>query len=140
MADVLHGLARLLDAAGHAAYDATGVTGDLFVEAMPPAPDAAVALWLYDAGQQDTRSAYDTRRLQIRVRGTADPRVSRARCEAIYGALHGLAGVELADGTWLILAAARGTPTPLGPDADGRHEHVVNLDVDVATPTEHRTE
>ncbi|MCD9904720.1 hypothetical protein LUR56_40650 [Streptomyces sp. MT29] len=27
----------------------------------------------------------------MRTRGTADPRVSRARCEALYRALHGLA-------------------------------------------------
>ncbi|WP_261958353.1 hypothetical protein [Streptomyces nigrescens] len=36
----------------------------------------------------------------MRVRGAADPRVSRRRAEALYGALHGLAGLELPDGTW----------------------------------------
>ncbi|MFI2037607.1 minor capsid protein [Streptomyces bottropensis] len=138
--DPLDGVAQLLAARDLVTYDPTGTTGDLFVEVMPPAPDAAVALWLYDGEAPDTRNAYDTPRLQVRVRGGPDPRVSRRRCWAIYSALHGLAGVTLADGTWLVLAAARGTPAPMGPDSSGRHEHVVNFDLDVSAPTDHRTE
>ncbi|WP_328361391.1 minor capsid protein [Streptomyces sp. NBC_00445] len=138
--DPLDGLAQLLAARGLVTYDPEGVTGDLFVEAMPPAPDAAVALWLYDGEAPDTRNAYDTPRLQVRVRGGPDPRLSRRRCWRIYSALHGLAGVALADGTWLVLAAARGTPAPMGPDSSGRHEHVVNFDLNVSAPTDHRTE
>ncbi|MET9468488.1 minor capsid protein [Streptomyces sp. NPDC006544] len=140
MADPLDGIARLLDAAGHATYDPTGTTGDLFIESMPPTPDAAVGLWLYGGEAPDTRNAYDTPRLQVRVRGGPDPRVSRARCWAIYSELHGLAGLALADGTWLVLAAARATPAPMGPDSSGRHEHVINFDLDVSAPTTHRIE
>ncbi|MFZ3569279.1 minor capsid protein [Streptomyces sp. BH034] len=140
MADLLDGLARLLADNGHATYDPEGVSGDLFLEDMPPAPDAAVGLWLYDGGEQDTRNAYDEVRLQVRVRGGPDPRPSRTRCHAIYGELNGAAGVDLADGTWLVLAAARGTPAPMGRDSSGRHEHVVNFDLTVSAPTKHRTE
>lgn len=139
--DPLDGFARLLDAAGHASYDPTGATGSLFVEAMPPAPDVAVALWLYDVDDApDTLSAYDSPRLQVRVRGGPDPRVSRRLCQAIYGELQGLANIALPDGTWLVLAAARGTVAPMGPDSSGRHEHVVNFDVHISAPTKHRTE
>ncbi|MEV8317984.1 minor capsid protein [Streptomyces sp. NPDC059900] len=138
--DPLDGVAQLLAARGLVAYDPDGTTGDLFIETMPPAPDAAVALWLYDGEAPDTRNAYDRPRLQVRVRGGPDPRVSRRRCWRIYSALHGLAGVELPDGTWLVLAAARATPAPMGPDSSGRHEHVVNFDLDVSAPTDHRTE
>ena len=135
MADLLDGIARHLAAAGLLTYDPTGRSGDTFVEAMPPTPDRAVSLALYDAGAPEARDDAEPRRLQVRTRGTADPRVSRARAEALYRALHGAAGVELPDGTWLILAAARGTPAPLGPDSNGRHEHVVNFDLDVSGPT-----
>ncbi|MFI1191541.1 minor capsid protein [Streptomyces californicus] len=138
--DPLDGVAQLLAARGLVTYDPDGTTGDLFIETMPPAPDAAVALWLYDGEAPDTLNAYDRPRLQVRVRGGPDPRVSRRRCRAIYSALHGLAGVELPDGTWLVLAAARATPAPMGPDSSGRHEHVVNFDLDVSAPTDHRTE
>ncbi|MFD9600200.1 minor capsid protein [Streptomyces sp. NPDC059970] len=135
MADLLDGLARHLAAAGLLTYDPTGKSGDTFVEAMPPQPDLAVSLALYDAGAPEARDDAEQRRLQVRARGTADPRVSRARAEALYRALHGVAGVELPDGTWLTLAAARGTPAPLGPDSNGRHEHVCNFDLDVSGPT-----
>ncbi|UIX33545.1 minor capsid protein [Streptomyces sp. GQFP] len=135
MADLLDGLARYLDGLGLLDYDPTGTTGDTFIETMPPGPDKAVSLALYDGTPPEARDDADTPRLQIRVRGTPDPRVSRARCTALYRALHGLAGVELPDGTWLTLAAARGTPAPMGLDSNGRHEHVVNVDLDVSGPT-----
>ncbi|WP_371652497.1 MULTISPECIES: minor capsid protein [unclassified Streptomyces] len=139
MGDLLDSLARLLTVKGHATYRPDGIGGDLFIENMPPAPDAAVGLWLYDGGAQDTLNPCDTRRLQVRVRGGPDPRASRRRCEAIYSELHGLAGIQLPpDGPWLILASARGTPAPMGPDSTGRHEHVVNFDLDVSAPTVHR--
>ncbi|WP_327368724.1 minor capsid protein [Streptomyces sp. NBC_01217] len=141
MADLLDGIARLLADNGHGTYDPTGATGDMFTEKMPPTPDAAVALALYDTGEApDALNAYDTVRLQVRVRGGPDPRVSRRHAQDIYSELHGLAGVELPDGTWLILAAARGTVAPMGRDANGRHEHVVNFGLDVSAPTKHRTE
>ncbi|MGI5444145.1 minor capsid protein [Streptomyces sp. CA-243310] len=131
MADLLDSLARYLAATGLLTYDPAGRTGDTFVEAMPPAPDRAVALSLYDAGPPEARDDTEQRRLQVRVRGTADPRVSRNRAEALCRALHGRTDVALADGSTLILAAARGTPAPMGTDPAGRHEHVVNFDLDV---------
>ncbi|MGZ9931966.1 minor capsid protein [Streptomyces sp. NC-S4] len=135
MASPLDSLARYLAARALVVYDPAGVSGDCFIEAMPPAPDLAVSLALYDAGAHTSRDDDQDRRLQIRVRGTADPRVSRDRCEALHDALHGLAGVELPGGIWLTLATARGLPAPMGPDSSGRHEHVVNLDLALAAPT-----
>ena len=141
MADLLDGIARLLADTGHGTYDPTGTTGDVFAETMPATPDAAVCLTLYDGDEApDALNAYDTPRLQVRVRGGPDPRVSRARAQAIYSELHGLTETTLPDGTWLILAAARGTVAPMGRDATGRHEHVLNLDMHVSAPTKHRTE
>lgn len=134
MADVTDGIARYLDTLGLLDYDPTGTTGDAFVATMPPAPDQAVSLTLYDAGTTDARDDAEVARLQIRVRGGPDPRVSEQRCRAIRDALHGLAGVELPDGTWLVLATAP-LPSPMGADANGRHEHVTNAALDIAAPT-----
>ncbi|WP_329422975.1 minor capsid protein [Streptomyces sp. NBC_01268] len=135
MADLLDGIARYLAAEGLLTYDPAGVTGDTFVETMPPAPDRAVSLALYDAGPQQARDDDTDQRLQVRVRGGPDPRVSRARAQAIYAALHGLTGTQLPDGTWAVLIAARGIPAPMGADSNGRHEHVTNYDVATAAPT-----
>lgn len=134
MADLADGLARYLAGLGLLDYDPTGLTGDTFIETMPPAPGEAVALTLYDAGTTESRDGADVARLQVRVRGTTDPRVSRARCLAIRDAVHGLAGIELPDGTWLVLATAP-LPSPMGADSLGRHEHVTNAALDIAAPT-----
>jgi minor capsid protein len=136
--DYLDALARYLHGLGLAVYDPHGTCGDTFIESMPPAPDDAVCLSLYGAGATDARNGWDIRSLQVRTRGTADPRPSRRRAEAIYSALHGLARVELPGGIWLVLAAAQATPAPMGIDATGRHEHVTNYRLDIESPTEHR--
>lgn len=134
MADLADGLARYLAARGLLTYDPTGTRGDTFIGTMPPAPDEAVALTLYGDGTTTDRDGADLDRVQIRVRGTADPRTSYDRCLALRDALHGLAGVELPDGTWLVLATAP-RPAPMGTDANGRHEHVTNAALDIAAPT-----
>ncbi|WP_371517989.1 minor capsid protein [Kitasatospora sp. NBC_01300] len=139
MADLLDSLARYLQAAGLLTYDPTGTRGDTFIELMPPAPDRAVQLSLYGAGVPDPLNAWDERSLQVRVRGTADPRVSRARAEALYAALHGLAGIDLPGELWLVLCIAQQTPYPLGVDAGGRHEHAVNFRLDIEATTDRPT-
>ncbi|MFI6443826.1 minor capsid protein [Kitasatospora sp. NPDC050543] len=139
MADLLDGIARYLQSLGLVMYDPDGVTGDTFIDTMPPAPDSAVALGAYGLGPPDPLNDDDESGLQIRARGGPDPRVSRRRCMAIYSALHGLAGVELPDGNWLILCTAQQTPSPLGTDDVGRHEHVVNFRLNIVNPTANRT-
>ncbi|MBZ6258128.1 minor capsid protein [Streptomyces olivaceus] len=134
MADLTDGIARYLDGLDLLTYDPTGVTGDTFVGTMPAKPDRAVSLTLYGPSTTEARDDADTARLQVRVRGDNDPRTSERRCLALRDALHGLAGVELPDGTWLVLATAP-RPSPLGPDANGRHEHVTNAAIDYAAPT-----
>lgn len=134
MADLTDGIARYLDSLGLLTYDPTGVSGDTFVGTMPATPARAVSLTLYGASTTDARDDADVARMQIRVRGDADPRTSERRCLAIRDALHGLAGVELPDGTWLVLATAP-RPSPMGADANGRHEHVTNAAIDYAAPT-----
>lgn len=133
MADVTDGIARYLAALDLLTYDPTGTTGDTFVGTMPAGPDAAVSLTLFGAATPEARDDADTASLQIRVRGTTDPRVSERRALALRDALHGLAGVELPDGTWLVLATAP-RPSPMGADANGRHEHVTTVALDIAAP------
>lgn len=139
MADLLDGIARYLVGLGLAQYDPDGVAGDLFVDTMPPQPDSAVAIGTYGLGIPDPLNDDDEQGLQVRVRGGPDPRVSRRRSQDIYAVLQGLAGVELPDGTWLISCTALQTPTPLGTDATGRHEHVTNYRLFTVNPTAHRS-
>lgn len=139
MADLLDGLARWLDAQGLVTYDATGATGCCFIEAVPQAPNECVVLSLYGGDVPDSRLGYDSPQLQVRTRGTADPRTSRAVNAQIRAALHGLGPVSLPDGTLLLSCnASQGAPAPIGLDKSGRHEHVTNYDLEVRAVTEHR--
>ncbi|MFD3929686.1 minor capsid protein [Streptomyces sp. NPDC058614] len=140
MADLLDGIARHLQDKGLVTYRPSTPGGDLFLETMPPAPDEAVALTIYDDGKEsDSKLAYDEPRVQVRVRGTKDPRVSRQRCAAIRSELHGLGPLTLPDGTDLILSVAlQNAPASIGIDANGRHEHVANFRMEHLAVTEHR--
>ncbi len=139
MADLLDGLARHLAAQGLGVYDPTGATGTLFIEAMPSTPEVCVALTIYDDGAEaDSQIGYDDVPVQVRVRGTTDPRVSRQLCQDIRSELHGLGEITLPDGTDLLLARANAAVASIGVDENRRHEHVCNLRMQVRSITAHR--
>lgn len=140
--DLLDGLARYLAERGLVTYTSGGgVDEDCFQEFMPSSPDEAVALTVYDGGTEpDSLLPYSEPRVQVRVRGTTDPRVSRRRCMAIFSALHGLGPVILPDGTNLISSISiQGGPVSLGVDENRRHEHVCNFRMEIRQPTAHRS-
>lgn len=141
MADLLDGIARWAAGLGLATYDPTGTGGDLFIDLMPPQPDEVTVLGTYGLGEPDPLNADDEVGLQTRHRGpsSGDPRPSRARANDWYSALHGLTETVLPDGTRLVLAVALQTPTPLGQDALGRHEHVLNFRLNVVNQTANRS-
>jgi hypothetical protein len=138
VADLLDGIARHLDALGLLTYDPAGGVGDCFIEIEPAQPDDCVTLTLYGGPEVDSLLPYDTPSLQVRTRGGADPRVSRARSQAIYEQLNGAGPITLPDGSYLLLATANQTVTSLGQDALGRCAHVVNYSLEVHAPSAHR--
>lgn len=136
---MLDGLARYLADHGFGVWRTTGTYGDddvaIVTDYLPPAPDRVVVLTRYAGGEADSALAVDVPRVQVRVRGTTDPAWSRARAQAIYDELHGLARATLPDGTYVVLAAGRGSgPGYMGQDSNNRHEHVTNFDVHVSNP------
>lgn len=138
--DLLDGLARYLQERGLVTYDPTGAAGDCFIETMPSGPNEAVALTIYDDRvESDSLLPYDEPKVQVRVRGTTDPRDSRRRCAAIRSHLHGLGPVVLPDGTNLILSVAiQAAAASIGVDSNGLHEHVCNFRMEIRQPTVHR--
>lgn len=140
MADLLDGIARHLVSKGLVTYDPTGTTGDCFIESMPSTPGLAIVLTVYDdAREPDSLLGYDEPRMQVRVRGTEDPRISRQKCAAIRSELHGLGPLTLPDGTELILSIClQSAPASMGVDTQGRHEHVANFRMEHRSVTVHR--
>lgn len=137
---LVEGLATLLAAKGIVTFDPTGITGDVFIEDMPPIdPDQAVSLTIGGGSESDSLLPYDEPLVQIRVRGTADPRVSRDRAVAIRSALHGLSDRLLPGGIYLVLAVAvQPAPNSIGQDDLHRHEHVFDLRCEILSPSENR--
>ncbi|MFD4264151.1 minor capsid protein [Streptomyces sp. NPDC058534] len=140
MADLLDGLAQHLAGKGLVTYAPDAVGGDCFIDGMPSTPSEAVALTSYDdAVEPDSLLGYDEPRVQVRVRGTRDPRVSRQRCKSIRNELIGLGPVALPDGTELILAVPLGSgPSSIGADENGWHEHVANFRMEIRNVSPHR--
>lgn len=139
MADLLEGLAQHLAGRQLVIYNPTGTTGDCFIESMPSTPDIVTVLTIYGGPEPDSLSGYSEPRLQVRNRGTKDPRVSRRKAEAIFNELEGLGTVELPDGTLLLLCyALQAMPASMGVDDLGRHEHVCNYQLSIRQLTKHR--
>lgn len=136
--DLTDGFARYLQAAGLLTYDPDGITGDTFIEVMPATPDECVVLTLYGGPQPDSKLGYDSPNLQVRVRGTSDPRISRQRAMALYSTLHGLGPIILPDGSNLLSCNAIQTVASMGVDDQRRFEHTFNCYLEVRSITEHR--
>lgn len=143
MSSILDAVAAHLAGLGLVVYDPTGAVepGDwsLFVESLPDQPDRAVALFRYGGPPPDPLWPWDDVNVQVRVRGTADPRVSGDRAQAVYSALHGLSETTLPGGVWVQDATAnQAGPVSIGTDPAGRHEHTVNFTFSIDNPTDHR--
>ena len=133
---LLQGLAQYLANANLGTYDplgpaGNGPTGTIFVEIMPEQPGVAIALFQHGGPEPDAKLGYDSPSVQVRVRGSQDPRVSQALCQKVYETLHGLE-TTLPDGTVLVncIAMASG-PTAMGPDHSNRFEHVINFRTEI---------
>lgn len=136
---MLEGIAKYLEAQGIVTFDPDGVNGDIFEEMLPDKPRDAVALMSTGGDEPEVRHPFDTRRFQVLVRGGVDPRPPKARAWAIYGALQGLTGVTLADGTYVVgIGAVQAGPIRIGRDENNRHRFSLNFWARVHAPTDHR--
>lgn len=139
---ILDGLARHLDAQGLATWSDTGIlSGDwpVAIDTLPQSPDQIIVLSGYGGPDADSKLGYDLPRVQVRVRGGPDPRTSRDRCLAIYGALQGLGPVTLPDGTLLLSCIGlQSSPQTMGTDSNNRHEHVINFECEIRAVTTNR--
>lgn len=134
-------VARYLAGRGLVSFDETAADGDCFIGVLPSAPDEVVALIPTGGLAADVKLGYDTPTLQVLVRGTSDPRPAANRAQAIYSALHGLHGVSLPGGTYVVGCwGIQSAPTHIGRDENGRHELSLNVRLEVRSRTVHRDE
>ncbi|AJC60140.1 MULTISPECIES: minor capsid protein [Streptomyces] len=126
-ADLLDGLARLLDSAGVGTYRPDGLYGPgdtaITVATMPPAPDRVICLSAYPV--TDSPALTDTTTgIQIRTRAGPDPREVDVLDDAVLDVLHG-SGPH----TWgaaRVQLLYRVSAAPIGADSAGRMERSSN--------------
>jgi hypothetical protein len=124
-ADLAHGLAEYLAAAGIAVYRPGGVYREdevgIVIGAVPASPARVVALSLYPLAD-DVDQADSVLGLQVRVRsGTPDPREALSLVDAVFDVLQGATHLHLGDAE--VHLARRTASAPMGQDSNRRYEH-----------------
>lgn len=140
-ADLAHGLAEYLAAAGIGAYRPTGVYRDdevgIVIGAVPASPPRLVVLTPYPL-VDDVDQADSVVGLQVRVRGaTPDPREALALADAVFDVLHG--ATHLSVGGVEVHLVQRAASAPMGQDHNRRYEHADTYRLTAHRPTSHRT-
>lgn len=138
---LLTGLAEHLAAAGIAiwrpsgSYQASEV--GIYIRAVPISPDRIITLAPYVVASPPGTADY-TLGVQIRVRGTKDPRATEDLADAIFDALDSAHG--LLWGGVPIVQVYRQSYAALGADSNGRWETSSNYYVEAMRPTNNRTD
>ncbi len=138
---LLTGCAEHLHAADVGVWRASGAyqTNEvgIFIRAIPAAPDRIITLAPYVVASPTGLADY-TQGVQIRVRGTKDPRVAEDLADAIFDALDSAHGLFW--GGIPIVQCYRQSYTALGADSNGRWETSSNYYVEAMRPTPNRTD
>lgn len=139
--NLLSGIADLLVTAGLGTYNTTGAytatqTGIVF-DAVPQSPDNVITLSDYPVKDDPTLSD-SVIAVQVRTRCAGqDPRPVKDLDGAIFDALHGLEGVDLASGVHLV-SLYRRSGVSLGQDGNLRWMRSSNYYATVWRPSTHR--
>lgn len=111
-------------------FDATGVTGTIFCEVLPPTPDECIMIRATGGSESDLKLPYDEQTVQVLVRGLETALLAtQVLAQGIYDLMHGYAGAAfVSGGLWIVLCAGQqGGPVYIGQDDNGRHEYSLNF-------------
>lgn len=140
---LLAGLAEHLAAAGIGTWDPTGATyaagaTAIVIRAIPAQPDRLITITAYPLGNNLPGMADHVTGVQVRVRGTQDPRVCDDLADAIFDLLDG--ATALTWGGIPVKDVGRRSYTSLGQDGSRRWERSENYLVDAMRPTSKNTD
>jgi Bacteriophage minor capsid protein len=138
--NLLTGLAEHLQANGIGTWRTNGVytpneTG-ILIRAIPQSPDKIITIAAYPVDHGYEGVADITTGVQLRLRGTTDPRV----CDDLADAIHDLldSATNLTLGGVRVVQALRRSYSSLGQDANQRWERSENYYLDAMRPTQNR--
>lgn len=139
---LLTGLAEHLAAAGVGVWRPAGAytAGEvgITIRSVPQSPDQVLTLAAYPIGSTLPGLADHRTAIQIRIRGTTDPRVCDDLADAVYELLDGAS--RLAWGGIAVVQVWRQSYTSLGDDTNGRWERSENYYLDTMRPTNNNTD
>lgn len=141
--DLLIGLGEHLDGAGVATWRPSGAyqageTG-IVVRGIPQSPDRLLTLAPYPLDNAEWRGMADyATALQIRVRGTVDPRVCEDLADSVFDQLDSLSGLVLNGVS--VVDMWRQSYTSLGADDNGRWQRSENYYINAMRPTQRKTD
>jgi hypothetical protein len=139
-ADLAHGLAGYLAAAGIGTYRPTGVYRDdetgIVIGAIPASPPRLVVLTVYPL-VDDVDQADSVLGLQVRIRsGTPDPREAFSLVDAVFDVLQGATHLHFGDVE--VHLVQRTASVPMGQDQNRRYEHADTYQLTAHRPSSHR--
>lgn len=138
--DLLAGVAQKLEDAGVGVYHPSGVylstdVGIVF-DVVPANPEQVVVLTAYSDDDDPTQDESAVG-VQVRTRGTQDPRTSQDMQDAAFDVLHNLPRQQIGGTT--VSSCLRRSTAYLGVDGNGRHERVSNYRITLHRPSPHRS-
>jgi hypothetical protein len=138
---LLTGLGEQLAAAGAGTWRTTGAYTDgetaIVLGRTPEGPDRVIALASYPV-DDDPQIPVSVLGVQVRCRGTADPRVADDLADSVFDLWHGAMNVLVGDVR--VVQILRQSSTPLGQDQSGRWERSDNYYFTVQRPGRNRPE
>jgi len=138
---LITGLAELLHNGGAGTWRPTGAyTANeiaIVIRDIPQQPDRLITLAPYVIAAPIGIADY-VLGVQVRTRGTTDPRSAEDIADACYELLDSLGGVVL--GGVAVVQISRRSYTSMGKDANGRWETSSNYAVEAMRPTANRTD
>lgn len=140
--NLITGIAELLDVAGVGEWRPNGpgyTTSEvgILMRDVPPQPDRVITLAPYPVASPVGMADY-VQGVQIRCRGTGDPRVCEDLGDAIFDLLDSASQLKL--GGVSVVQIYRQSYTSLGQDGNGRWESSSNFYVEAMRPTINRTD
>jgi hypothetical protein len=123
-------IAMFLDENGFGTFDESGLTGDIFINAIPNKPNQAMAVFSTGGPSSDPRGEYGRASIQILIRSNpSDPRSTEEKAQQIVDRLHGFNSGAFTIGGNIVFdtSAQQSGPNNIGPDENGRFEFSQNF-------------
>lgn len=122
-------IAMYLDAEGVGVFDASGVSGNIFIGKLPDAPDAAIAIFQSGGGRGDGTQHYNPT-IQVITRSSQNPATSYALAEEVSSKLEYFHdGSFVPGGEHVVFCEAiQSAPATIGPDDKKREQYSQNFE------------